>query len=297
MPEPMTDAQDSIDELRRQINAIDSEIHDLLMRRSELATEVGKQKGNSTIFMRPGREAQILRRLMARHVGSFPKPVVVQIWREIISAATALEGPFSVAVHAPPDGVDLRALARAHYGCLRPLTSFESVTGVLRAVTEGQATLGILPLSQSSEGMPWWRSLARDGKGVPRVVARLPYATRGTPRDNGAEGLAVALAEQDVSGHDRSYLVLETEQPISRGALQTLLTNAGLKTLDFKTWDDAPDRQMHLVEVDDYVAAGDQRLTRLMGLDDEIISHSWAIGGYSVPLNAEELMAAETPVR
>jgi chorismate mutase-like protein len=116
----MTDETPSLDALRREIDEIDIAVHDLLMRRTSLGEKIGEVKGEGTAFIRPGREAQILRRLIARHSGPFPKVVVVRVWREIISALAALQGSFAVAVYVPAGaGEGLRALARAHYGSQR----------------------------------------------------------------------------------------------------------------------------------------------------------------------------------
>src|SRR3546814_9539971 len=117
---------------------IDDAIHDLLMRRTELARQIGRAKGQGAVFMRPGREARVLRRLVARHTGPFPKPVVTRIWREIISVFTRLQGPFAAAAYAPQQRPDLGSLARDHFGSLTPITRFESEMGVLRAVSSGK---------------------------------------------------------------------------------------------------------------------------------------------------------------
>ena len=94
----------SLDALRREIDRIDDEIHDLLMRRAAVAGEIRRSKGpDNGSYLRLGREAAILRRLVARHSGSFPKPALVRIWREIMAALTQLQGPFSVAVFAPAE--------------------------------------------------------------------------------------------------------------------------------------------------------------------------------------------------
>ena len=48
--------------------------------------------------------------------------------------------------------------------------------GVLRAVSEGKANIGILPLPESDRGTPWWPKLARSGRASPKIIARLPFA-------------------------------------------------------------------------------------------------------------------------
>ena len=86
----------SLARLRRQIDEIDDQIHDLLMQRTEVAGKIGAQKGRGRGPMRPGREATVLRRLVARHRGGLPRALIVRIWREIFSANIALQGDLAV---------------------------------------------------------------------------------------------------------------------------------------------------------------------------------------------------------
>src|SRR3546814_16093049 len=72
---PMSDNTPSLDDLRRQIDEIDDAIHDLLMRLTELARQTGPATGQGSLFMRPGREARVLLRPVARHPGPSPTPV------------------------------------------------------------------------------------------------------------------------------------------------------------------------------------------------------------------------------
>ena len=287
----MRAAKTSLDDLRREIDEIDDALHDLLMRRTEIVKEVRVAKGDDANYTRPGREAQVLRRLVARHRGAFPKPVVARIWRDIIGALTMLQGPMVVAVHAPEGGPDLRTRARDHYGALASLTGYESSLGVLRAVTEGRATIGVLPLPESDDEEPWWPSLASDSGSTPRIVARLPFASMEAPPGEGVDGLAVAMAPQEDSGLDHGYLVVETAEQLSRDALSELLGRAGIRVLDIQRCDEQPDRRLLLIEVEGFLAPGDRRLAELVQ-DGEALK-SWTIGGYAVPLSAQELAPAK----
>jgi chorismate mutase len=283
----MPAAKTRLDDLRREIDEIDDALHDLLMRRTGIVEDVRAAKGEDSAHIRPGREARILRRLMARHRGPFPKPVVARMWRDIIAALTEIQGPQAVAVYAPEGGPDLRTRARDHFGSLTPLTSYESEVGVLGAVTEGRATIGVLPLPQSDDDDPWWRSLASDNQETPRIVARLPFVSMEPALRDGVEGLAVAMAPHEESGLDRSFLVVETAEQVSRDALTDLLTTAGIPVLDVKHWEDQPDQRLHLIEVEGFLAADDRRLAGLE--QDGGPLKSWVIGAYAVPLSAEEL--------
>jgi chorismate mutase / prephenate dehydratase len=288
----MSDNTPSLDDLRRQIDEIDNSIHDLLMRRTELARQIGLAKGNNAVFMRPGREARVLRRLVARHDGPFPKPVVTRIWREIISVFTRLQGPFAAAAFAPENGPDLSGLTRDHFGSLTPITRFGSEMGVLRAVSGGKANLGVLPLPEVDRGTPWWPKLARSGRASPKIIARLPFAPLDGGRGDSPQAVVISLAEPEESGDDHGYLIIELDEAVSRGSLKTLLSEAGFEVCDLQAWVDSPDRTLHLVEVEGFLASDDPRILALTE-ETESVKQAWAVGSFAVPLTAEDL--APTP--
>mgnify|MGYP001600552771 FL=1 len=166
-----------LDALRREIDEIDDRLHDLLMRRAAIGEHVARVKGPGNWpvnHIKPGREAAILRRLIARHSGPLPQGVVAGIWRELISANCLIQGPLSVAVNAPTRSVSYWDMSRRHFGQATPMTLHRSAQNVLRAVTGGQATIGILPLPQEGEEDPWWPQLAAGGGNMPQIIARLP---------------------------------------------------------------------------------------------------------------------------
>src|SRR5215813_10490786 len=89
-------------ELRRRLDEIDDRLQDLLIERTEIISIVAanKREGNLAAFQ-PGREAQIIRRLVDRHHGKFPVATLVRIWREMLAATVRLQSRFAVAVFAP----------------------------------------------------------------------------------------------------------------------------------------------------------------------------------------------------
>jgi chorismate mutase-like protein len=279
----------SLADLRQKIDEIDSSIHDLIMLRSDLAEQIAVAKAEGAAYIRPGREAQVVRRLMDRHQGSFPRPVLARIWREIISVSAALQGPVTAAVYAPEQGPALTRLARDQFGSMTPITEYGSEMGVLRAITDGLGIVGVLPLPESDRGAPWWRNLAREGDSAPRIIARLPFAAIGPQPADAPQALVVSLTEQEESGYDHSFLIVETREAISRGALKNLLKSAEFGTLESPIWDEAPDRGLHLLEVEGFVAPDDPRLERLVEVGSDIIAQASAAGAYAVPFSVEEL--------
>lgn len=278
----------SLAQLRRQIDGLDDQIHDLLMRRTEVAGKIGALKNGNGGHMRPGREATVMRRLVARHRGELPRALIVRIWREIFSANTALQGPLAIAVYAPEGTFGYRNLARDHFGWRTPMTAFRSAAQVLEAVSDGKAGVGVLPVPHGDDTEPWWRNLARDGGDIPHIVARLPFAVVDTPSGSGPEALAIGLAAPEPTDRDHSFLTIETGEVISRSQLKGLLTTAGLDVLTIHACDDGG-RSLHLVEVEGFVAADDERLSQLPELSEGRLVQARPVGGFAVPLSLEEM--------
>ena len=67
--EPALAAGD-LSELRANLDSIDDAIHDLLMRRAEVVSHIASVKTGAAL--RPGREAAIIRRLLARPSATSP---------------------------------------------------------------------------------------------------------------------------------------------------------------------------------------------------------------------------------
>ena len=295
-PPLMPAAQNPLSELRRQIDEIDSALHDLIMRRTEIVQEIAAVKGrsNGTFLHLPGREAEVIRRLIRRHRGAFPKPVLVRIWRELISALIRLQGPFALAVYAPDERLTYWDLARDHYGALTTIVGHASAGQVVSAVTEGSASIGVLPMPEQDDRDPWWRALVGNDPKLPRVVARLPFGT-GSQRGEPREALAIGLVAPEMTGHDRSLLVIETMREISRSALKTTLTGLGFEPALLQAWREpsGSDRRLYLIEIAGFSVPDDPRLTRLVEEHREDVAQVWRIGGYAVPLTAEELGLAK----
>jgi len=225
----MTGPDKQLAALRAEIDEIDSQLHDLLMRRTDLAVQVGEVKArvqplggtpaDGAKFIRPAREALILRRLVARHRGRLPKAVIVRMWREMISALLQVEGPFVVAVQAPKGETALWDLARDHYGSRVQVTPLPDNGDVLNAVARGKATVGIVPMPRLGERSPWWPQLLASGDSVPHVMGRLPFGDIGNVRDPKAEAMVIGRAPNEPTGDDRSWVMLSLKVPRSRRAI------------------------------------------------------------------------------
>ncbi|MDO9709086.1 chorismate mutase [Paracraurococcus lichenis] len=241
--------------LRAEIDRLDDQLHDLVMRRAEVVASLaasGVKRGGSPL--RPGREAMILRRLLARHAGALPGGAVVRLWREIFGASSAMQGGFTVAVYAREEA-QLR-LARDHFGGAIPLRPLPTAARALAAVAAGEAQVAVLPAPEEGEPaeQAWWTGLD-----APRlqVVARLPFWSEGE-----AAALAVAPGAADPSGDDRSLLRLEMAGDRGRAQVAAALAAAGLPPRSLLLRRDGGVVRA-LAEIDGVVEDGDARLAAL----------------------------------
>lgn len=265
-----TSKPSTLKDIRAAIDGIDDAMHDLLMQRVALASSVAAAKAadDGTVRLRPAREAQVLRRLVARHSGPLPVAHVVRMWREVFAAMLAQQEGFSLAVFMPDRGAGYLSIARDHFGAYTPATAHRSAAQVLQAVSEGPASVGVLPMPGTAKTEPWWTGLADAASGAtPVIVGRLPFAGPGEGRGDGLEALAVARVPLEPSGDDVAYLTLELTDDVSRARLRVLLDKAGLSAhavLDKVTTGGVV---RYLVTVPHFVAVDDPLLGALKSQD------------------------------
>ena len=140
-------------ELRKQIDAIDQQILDLLNRRAAVVQQVGQVKLREGMdFHAPQREEEILERLTGGNPGPFPVRGVRSVYREIISACRALEHPLRVAYLGPrATFTHLACLKR--FGEAAEYVPVRSIRDVFQEVEKEKAAYGVVPIENSTEGV------------------------------------------------------------------------------------------------------------------------------------------------
>lgn len=284
----MTDPRSQIEALRREIDAIDDTMHELLMRRWKVAHAVGQVKAaaeGDRPRIRPAREAWMHRRRAARHDGQMPLTSLLRLWREIIGVTLCMEGPFHVHVctGGAPDGA--WDLARATYGSYTPMTAHEKPSQAVHACATDPHALAILPVPEGDfDTLAWWTQLAPAGQPGPRVLARLPYVPS-VPAVRHPSSLVIGSVELEPTDEDVTLIVVEVDTEVSRARLQTLLREAGLKAQIVSAARTAPmaPARFFLIEADGFVPGADPRLGVLRAAD-AAIARAYQTGGYAVPL-------------
>jgi len=213
-------------ELRALIDSVDDRLLDLMIERMAVVARIAAAKRRADgdgPALRPAREAQVLRRLVAAAGGRFPADSLVRIWRELLAAATRAQTPLTAAVCSEP--CRLREIARDHLGSITPLVTAESPGHALRLLEEGRAQLAVLPLPEADAR--WWCDLATAERAPCAVIGRLPFLLgEGAPD---TEGLLLGPVPLEASGADRSLFVLRVAGEISRSRLLEGFGRAGLE--------------------------------------------------------------------
>lgn len=280
-----------LSELRREIDAIDDQLHALLKQRTKIVEEVRLYKKDERVKIRPAREAEIIYRLFAQHEGKFPKRELFRIWRELIVATLSMEGPFSTGVFMEEGDNGFWDLARDQFGSYAPMTAFPSTRRIIEAVQKQEVTVGILPIPARREDDPWWRRMAFEGDDVPRVIARLPFVAGSNARNQGHDALVISPVPQEATGRDRTYIVIESAQQLVPSQITTALASVDLNLLFSSECHDVnrPSIWQILIEVDDFVAADDARIETFKEAFDGAVQFAITIGGYATPISDDEL--------
>lgn len=142
--------------LRERIDALDEQIQQLISERARSAQEIGRYKqGNGEgvdQFYRAEREAQVLRKVVARNQGPLESEEMARLFREIMSACLALESPLKIAFLGP-EGTFTQAAALKHFGHSVRTTPLAAINEIFREVEAGIAHYGVVPVENSTEGV------------------------------------------------------------------------------------------------------------------------------------------------
>ena len=144
-----------LDEIRTQIDSVDDQLLRLLNQRAELVHGVGRIKKEQGLeFYAPEREDALLQGLVRKNTemgGRLPAESVRAIYREIMSAALALETDLRIAYLGPPGTWTHQAaiLKFGHSVHYIPLPNFADV---FDTVARRQADYGVVPIENSTEG-------------------------------------------------------------------------------------------------------------------------------------------------
>ena len=238
--------EQALQALRDEIDKIDDQMVVLLAQRMAVILKVGELKKNNhdKFFIRSSREADMIKNLIKKSEKNFPKSLIVNIWRKIITAANMQEQPLHIAIHNPKNISDYSYLVREYYSDAVPFTIFDSATSVVAEIEKGEAQIGIfaLPVADFEEVKKedakenWWISLANNRLGL-RVFAKIPFVefVDAKQDQDKVQLVAIAAKEPEKSAEDISLLYVEASKEISRSQILSALKEQGLNARILKS--------------------------------------------------------------
>ena len=287
----MTDKKKALNLVREEIDQIDQQIQNLLIRRTEIVEKVRAIKEGETVKIRPSREAEMMYRLTSRHHGNFPKRELCRIWREIIVATLTFEGPFSVAVNDIDNEPGYWDMARDHFGTFTKMVRHSSGRAVVEAVRSQEASVGILPWPTRDDPDPWWRYMVSNSPDTPKIIARLPFIPGANARGNGLDAAVICPIEQEPTGRDRSLLAVESDTEIGARRIEDALNAVGINSTFIQNWHDPnrPPGWIYLIEAFGFIDPAGKQFPRFIDSIGKSAQRIMHVGGYGTPLGDRDV--------
>jgi chorismate mutase-like protein len=140
-------------ELREKIDTLDTELLRLLNERAAVAKEIGAIKSRDGLpIYSPEREERVLRGLIERSSGPLQPGSIRAIYREIMSAALALEKNVVIACLGPIGSLSHQA-AVSKFGSSVRYTFHADIDDVFKEVRRDEADCGVVPIDDPEHGL------------------------------------------------------------------------------------------------------------------------------------------------
>lgn len=208
MENPPPAPVESLADIRREIDRIDDGILELIAARLEVVERVRAHKAGTGSLgaspIRPGREAQILRRLIEQAQDRIPADLCFRIWRALISTASLKQA--AIRIHGSAEffaSATSQALLREYFGP----TAFADHPGevvAFKALADNPGDLAAMALDG-----PWAKAWLEGHAGHAQVIAVLPFiAVASVPRL-----LIFGHAAPEPTGADETLVLTDGQLP------------------------------------------------------------------------------------
>ena len=146
------DTPPDLEALRVRIDALDSQLVQLLSERAQIVEDVGRVKRtDGTPVYAPHREKAVLSRIRSLNPGPLSGRTLEAIWRELMSGSFGLEQPLTIG-YLGPAGSFSHVAAIRHFGSSVEVSESPDIDAVFRSVMTGTAHYGLVPYENSIVG-------------------------------------------------------------------------------------------------------------------------------------------------
>ncbi len=142
----------SLEELRKRIDVLDSQLVKLLNERARIVIEIGKLKNKTgTPIYSPEREKEILAKVTKSNAGPLPDRCLAAIWRELMSGSFVLERPLRIG-YLGPGGSFSHTAAMLKFGQSVEYEPLTDIRSIFDEVSKGHCDLGLVPIENTTGG-------------------------------------------------------------------------------------------------------------------------------------------------
>jgi chorismate mutase len=199
----------SLDNVRQQIDELDDQIVDLIAKRFSVTAHVrGLKQQDLSVWpspIRPTREANIVRRLLARTKNSSVNPdLVVRVWRTILNESSRNQAPITLHVSKHLNtSIAHRLRLRDYFGPM-PVEEYKDEAQALLQIESMPGDLCVVETAQ-----PWVEAFASGIGGKAQVIGCLPTLKE----DVMPKLLILGQAPVEPTGQDETLVITEGNLP------------------------------------------------------------------------------------
>ncbi len=274
-------AGQSLADIRGDIDIVDDAMLQNLIARAELIEIVKAVKaragGAGADAMRPGREKQVIARLIERSGGKVPARLILQIWRELIGWATQAQAPMTVHVGVGRGDFSLWNEIRDHFGTQTAIKRHDTGRAALAGLDAARGDAAVMP-AQPGKGDAWLGAVLSDAAQGPKVSGCVPLIGAYP-----AGYIFTAMAREE-TGDDRTLIALLGPPQQARREVEKMIEQAGLKPVSVIEHERVPEsgRTQWLADCAGFYTHESIELDRLGKMPK--LYQAKHIGGYPAPI-------------
>jgi chorismate mutase len=192
----------TMDQVRAEIDRVDTALLDLIAERMELAQAVRRAKSGVDVW-RPSREESHVRHLADLADETSPE-LVSRIWAELTSASLTIQGPICLHIALAGAALSDGKLVRDRFGASIPVKNYPTASHALAAAHADAEGVAVLPAPGGMNN--WWTALGPNGAAANmNILAALPRIGNWS----WPTAVAVSKASRLSSGNDQTLIYVE----------------------------------------------------------------------------------------
>ncbi len=221
-------AFENLADVRARIDGVDDKLLQNLIDRTGLIEAVHAFKSQvhqpQSNAMRPGRETQMLRRLIAQAEGKLPPELILRIWRELVGWATQKQSPMNVHICGSHENHALWDCVRAHFGGFAAIERHDTMDSVLEVIAGTPEDVAVLPAGVGKIET-WLGALMSDVAGGAKIAGCLPLIGKEP------EAYLLGTMEVEETGDDRSLIYVVSDPKHSENDVEAAFNEVDLEAV------------------------------------------------------------------